>query len=252
MGILVEVGMRVFKSGFWLVVLCSLLGPPVLAEPFFTSHMANLQLLHGNHYKPNAPTRTIATLEYANSGRYGDFFSFADYSQPTEGDAFYYAEVAPRFSLSKLSGNTLSAGPLKDILLATMLEKPKNKDNRYLYGVGSDWAVPGFTFFKVNYYVRDNPDLAGTTTQLTLSWLSFFTLHHSQWLFEGFADIAGREGTTLSHQLIVPRLLWDASSRLNLKHKTLWFGVEYSYWHNKFGIAGVTESVPQLQIKWVL
>lgn len=118
--------------------------------------------------------------------------------------------------------------------------------------MGSDWAVPGFTFFKANYYVRNNPDLDGTTTQLTLSWLAFFTLGHSQWLFEGFADIAGSEDTTVSHQLFVPRLLWDASTHLNLTPKTLWLGVEYSYWHNKFGIAGVTESVPQLQLKWVL
>ena len=28
-------------------------------------------------------------------------------------------------------------------------------------------------------------------------------------------------------------------------------GVEWQYWHNKFGIDGVTESVAQAQLKWL-
>lgn len=112
----------VLLSG-WVLCLWGGLNLSCFAEPFFSSHMANLQLLQGNGYKPNAPTRTIVTAEYANSGRYGDFFSFVDYTQPSEGDAFYYGELAPRFSLGKLTGHAFTAGPLKDILLAAMLEK---------------------------------------------------------------------------------------------------------------------------------
>jgi len=51
--------------------------------------------------------------------------------------------------------------------------------------------------------------------------------------------------------MIVPRLLFDVGETLNMGDNKLWVGVEYQYWHNKFGIEGKTESVHQAQIKWV-
>lgn len=70
-------------------------------------------------------------------------------------------------------------------------------------------------------------------------------------LIEGFADFAGGEGTAVANQLIVPRFLLDVGDLAGIEENTLFMGVEWQYWRNKFGVAGVTESVPQLQIKWV-
>ena len=71
-------------------------------------------------------------------------------------------------------------------------------------------------------------------------------------LIEGVADFAGSEGKTVAHQLIIPRFLVDAGSLIGVKNNKLWIGIEWQYWHNKFGTKGVTESVPQLQIKYIL
>ena len=43
----------------------------------------------------------------------------------------------------------------------------------------------------------------------------------------------------------------DAGDVMGIDSNKFFLGVEYQYWHNKFGIDGVTESVPQLQAKWV-
>lgn len=115
-----------------------------------------------------------------------------------------------------------------------------------------DLNLPGFKFFKSNFFVRDNPNLSGSTFQVTLGWNIPFTLNGTKILLEGFADIAGSEGTTVAHQLIVPRLLIDLGELSGIQENKLWLGMEWQYWHNKFGVDGVTESVPQLQIKYIL
>jgi hypothetical protein len=86
---------------------------------------------------------------------------------------------------------------------------------------------------------------------MTLVWNLPFQLAGTRLLFEGFTDIAGSEGKTVAHQLIVPRLLFDTGQLLGFAKNELWIGVEWQYWHNKFGVDGVTESVPQLQMKYV-
>lgn len=115
-----------------------------------------------------------------------------------------------------------------------------------------DFNIKGVKFFKTHLFYRDNPDLAGHTQQLTLSWNIPFKFNNIDFLIEGFTDIAGSEGQTVANLVVAPRILMDISSYLNINHKTLWFGIEWQYWHNKFGIDGVNESVPQLQIKYII
>lgn len=43
----------------------------------------------------------------------------------------------------------------------------------------------------------------------------------------------------------------DVGHASGFAENTLWAGIEWQYWHNKFGVDGVTESVPQLQMKYV-
>ncbi|MFK8068468.1 MAG: hypothetical protein AB8D52_09490 [Gammaproteobacteria bacterium] len=50
--------------------------------------------------------------------------------------------------------------------------------------------------------------------------------------------------------MIVPRLLLDVGNVFGYKQGKLMAGIEYQYWHNKFGIKGVTESVVQAQLMW--
>ena len=202
----------------------------IYADGLFKWHSRNVQLLHGTTYEVGDDTRTIGTFEYANAGAYGDFFMFIDYIKPGSGASGYYSEFSTRFSLSNLSGKKLAKGLLEDVSLALALEKPKNNDRNLLAGIGTRWSLPGFTFFNVNVYNRDNPNLPGSTEQVTIAWSRPFTIGQCAWLSEGFVDIAGGEGGAASNVLAVPRLLLDIGSLSDsIPVKKWWFGVEYSY-----------------------
>lgn len=222
---------------------------PAQAQIFeWSAH--NVQLLRGHDYELGSEERTILTLEHAHGHAYGDTFMFLDWTWPDEGKPDYYGEISPRFSLGKIFDTDLSTGFVKDVLMSTTLEKPKGAGPRYLYGGGVDLNVPGFAFFNANAYIRDDTQLDGNTWQMTLAWNRPFELGGLNLMIEGFADFSGKEDTSHPNQLIVPRLLLDISDLAGQDEGQLWVGMEYSYWHNKFGVDGVTESVPQLQVKW--
>lgn len=240
------------KNFGYAVFSVALAAQPASAEGLFSWHSENIQLLQGYKYQPNSLKRTIVTLEHANRWAYGDFFGFMDLSWPEGGDFTYYMELTPRLSLSKMRGKSLSGGLVKDVFLAASFEIPKKGTERYLYGGAIDWNLPGFTFFKTLFYVRDNPTFPGTGFQATLAWNCTVRLGKVNLLLEGFADLATDESDAYAaNQLLVPRFLLDAGSLMGISPKRLFFGVEYSYWHNKGGKKGVTESVAQLQAKWV-
>ena len=184
--------------------------------------------------------------------KYGDFFMFVDVTRFDSGEFGAYGEASPRFSFLKMAGASPLDGFVQDFLISTTYEKGEEGVQTFLYGGGLDLNIPGFNYFKTNLYVRDNPNLSDETWQITLSWQYPFSLGPVNFVTEGFADFAGSAAPRYhSNQLIVPRLLMDVGDLVGLKKGRLWTGVEYTYWHNKFGVNGVTESVPQLQIKWV-
>lgn len=218
---------------------------------FIQWQTSNIQLLRGSDYKLGSEKRTIMSLEHANGWKYGDFFIFGDQIWSDEGNSTYYIEPTLRFSLGKILDKKLSYGLIKDVLISAQIEKPKNQDVRKLAGLGVDFDLPGFKFFKSNFFIRDNPNLSGHTYQVTLVWNVPFKISGVNMLLEGFTDIVGGEGSSVAHQLIVPRLLADAGPLVGFKQNKLWLGLEWQYWHNKFGVDGVTESVPQLQVKYI-
>lgn len=218
---------------------------------FIQWHSSNVQFLRGADYELGDSTRNVLTVEHANSWRYGDFYIFGDQVWPDQGPSTYYYEPTLRFSLNKISAKDNAVGIVKDVLFALNFEKPKGQSGRRLLGLAVDLDIEGFRFFKTMLFSRDNPDLAGSTYQFTLAWNYPFTLGGVNFLTEGFTDMAGSEGTTVAHQLLVPRLLMDAGQMVGFRENRLWVGIEWQYWHNKFGVKGVTESVPQVQIKYV-
>lgn len=234
-----------------LGLVLSVLTFPAIAGDFLTWHSTNIQYLKGSDYELGTKQRDIISLEHANSWKYGDLFLFVDTTFPERESPTYYGELAPRVSLSNLSGASMQYGIIKDLLISTAIEQPENQKARYLYGLALDLNLPGVVFFKTNAYIRDNPDLPGETWQLTLSWKRQFQGLNMNWIFEGFADFAGEEGPAKENQLIVPRFLLDLGEVLSLKKNKLWVGTEWQYWKNKFGVEGKTESVFQAQVKWV-
>jgi nucleoside-specific outer membrane channel protein Tsx len=160
-----------------------------------------------------------------------------------------YSEFSPRLSLGKISGKKLAFGPVKDVLLAGTVEMGNGFHN-YLYGVGFSLDLPKFAFFDLNVYVRNALGQKGTTYQITPAWALPFSIGSAKLMFEGFADIAGSEGTAKSNIDFQPRLLLDVGNYMG-SPDSIWLGVEYIYWHNKFGVDGVDEYAPQAMLKWV-
>jgi len=208
--------------------------------------------LRGHDYELGKRQRSIVTVEHANAWKYGDNFAFVDFIFPDGKDSAYYIEISPRLSLSKMTGKDFSFGIVKDVLISTTFEKGRGQGPQYLYGGAVNLDIPSFRFLSINAYVHDSTQLDGQTWQSTVAWNSPIKIGNEKFVFEGFSDFQGREDTSHANQLIVPRFLWDAGNAGGFEANKFFIGMEYQYWHNKFGIRGKTESVPQLQLKRAL
>ena len=236
-----------------LLLACS---PAAAAQPLAQSqgfNAFNLQLLRGAGYEFGREKATITTGEWANAWRYGDNFAFVDVTGPGSGNSVTYAEWTPRLSLSGLSGRNFSVGPIQDLFLAASVEFGEDFTN-VLPGVGISLAVPGFNFVQVNGYLRDIHELQGSTMQMTLAWNATFVTGRAHWEFGGFLDWSGAEGRAASglyshtNLLMQPQLMLDIGRFFDSPDR-LYAGIEWQYWHNKFGVRGITESAPQLGVK---
>ncbi|GGD54897.1 DUF5020 family protein [Lacimicrobium alkaliphilum] len=231
----------------------------ILLLVLFHSHLAlasfqeaRLSYLYGENYRIGESDRQVITLEHVASTDWGDSFFFLDHMRFADGTRTNYAELQPRFSLSKKTSTSFVAGPIKDVLIAGHVEMGSNATN-FLYGMGVDLDIPGFQFFQVNGYRRNNDDKANNW-QLTLVWAVPWRFGEQQFVFDGFADWASTSSDQRANLNITPQLKWLASDVLGIKSK-LYLGFEYVYWRNKFGIANSAalasnENNLNLLIKW--
>lgn len=208
--------------------------------------------LKGNDYRVDFPKQTVYTFEHVAGTSWGDSFLFADHLRGSNGDRSNYAEWSPRLSFGKLSSSELSYGPIKDLLLASTIEMSEFQTN-YLYGIGLDLAVPGFSFTQLNLYRRQNEDL-DDSWQATLVWGLPFTLFGQQWLYDGFLDWASASKDQSAQMNLTSQLKWSLSPVFDLK-SPLYLGIEYVYWLNKYGIKSSSnfrtdESNLNLLLKW--
>jgi len=252
---------RVISRSNILILVAILLLPLSFATSALagaaTWQSSNIQYLYGSNFELGDSARSTLTFEHANGWKYGDNFFFVDVLNPvTDGNntqTELYAEFSPRLSLSSLTGKKLSFPLVKDVLLAGTLEMGKTDFGgfrNYLYGVGFSLDLPKFAFADLNLLVRDNPKQEGLTAQATIDWMLPFNMSSAKLVFEGFADLAGAEGDTVLNLDIQPRLLLDLGNFWNTPGN-LFAGMEYIYWHNKFGIDGVEENVAQAMVKVV-
>ena len=244
----------------WPVLFCRTVALPLLLGISVHSPAAaqtwnafNAQFLYGTDFELGPETVKTLTLNWANGWTYGDNLVFADITRPSAGNTDIYAEWTPRLSLGKLTGADFSAGPVQDVLLAATLEVGEGIGNTLLGG-GLDFAVPGFNFFQVNSYLRENPDLSGTSWQLTVAWDASFETGQLHWAFAGFFDWIGSEGNAGTPAYRKRNFLAQPQLLLDVGHLVGWpdrfhAGVEWQYWRNKYGVAGIDESVVQAMIQ---
>ena len=227
-----------------ILTLGVLASPAVMAEQQWSD--ASLTYLKGSNYKAGDNDRQVMTFEHASGHDWGDTFFFIDHTVSSNGTKDNYFELAPRVSLSYLTGKELKKGIIKDVYLAGTMEGG-TADN-YLYGVGVGLDVPKFKYVNVNLYKANNGKIKDDE-QLTLTWALPFKLGNSEFLYDGFIDASTKQSDHAAETNFTSQLKWDAGKQLFHTKKPIYVGLEQAQWNNKYGIDGVNESSPSFMIK---
>ncbi|XID75695.1 outer membrane protein OmpK [Alkanindiges sp. WGS2144] len=204
--------------------------------------------LHGDHYKVGPEKRDVVTLEYATGLSWGDTFFFIDHSRYSQNDEKdNYFELAPRLSLSYLSGQALTYGMVKDVYLATTWESGDNFDN-YLYGLGLGFNLPYFDYANVNFY-RAHNEATKDDWMTTITYGAPLKAAGQDFLFDGFIDWSSSASDHAAELNWTSQWKWNAG-RLISPDTRLYLGIEYAHWINKFGIKGVDEKNVSALVKY--
>jgi len=248
---------------FHLALLLAAL-PVTSAADFIQWSNSEIQYLRGTHFNepfnPNDVSQSVITLTHAHGWQYGRNFLFLDTlfteaGQPSQTNL--YGEIYSTFSLSKISHLDLSYGLLKDIgatlgvNLGENLNSSRSGFRAWTYGMTVDFNLPGFSYFNVDFLrqrVTETADI-GTSWQITPVWQLPFEIATTKWSFEGFADFIGKNHNVARQALAQPQLRLDIGDLWG-ETNHLFIGIEYQYWHNKYGIKGLHDKVPQALVIW--
>lgn len=217
-------------------------------------HNESLSYLYGKNFKVNPPIQQTFTVESASGWSWGDVFMFVDQinfngeEDGLSGRNTYYGELQGRLSYSKLSGQKLTLGPIRDVLLAATYEFGEGDTEAYLLGPGFDLAIPGFDYFQLNIYYRkpDGHRVPAGAWQVTPAWSLTVPVGRSDLLIDGYIDwivnnkdaSSSRSGQSDYHANlhINPQIKYDMGKALGYEARHLYVGLEYDYWSNKYGI----------------
>jgi len=198
------------------------------------------------------------------------FFVLLEKTGKDDGNsAGLYSEGDVYLSLSKLTGKSITFGPVKDMNVQVGYNYG-SKNSAFgpnaavlTYGVGFELDVPKFTYFNFDVVAyRDQGtysgfgggDLCGrhaTTYQLTPYWKLPFTVGGLKFVFDGYMDVIGAHGDCKQQILAEPQIKLDVGDFWG-KPGSFYVGFEYQYWKNKFGYKANTERVPQVVLHWAL
>lgn len=120
----------------------------------------------------------------------------------------------------------------------------------YSNGIGCELDLPPFAFANANFLVKDNVDQDGATWQVILDWLIPFHLYGLHLSFGGYIDFAGAEGDLAWTIYSDTQLLLDIGTFWGYESQ-VFFGVEFRYIHNEFGIESQREFVPHPMVEVV-
>jgi nucleoside-specific outer membrane channel protein Tsx len=191
----------------------------------------------------------VITFEHASGHNWGDVFFFVDRitaSKDSNNGKYEetYGEASARLSLSYVTGNKLAIGPIKDLFIAGTYEHDTgNSDgfgfgfNNQLLGFGAAWDVKGFNYLDSNVYYANNDD-TDNDYQLTVAWGYPIAIGDHDVMVDGFFDWSSAADDHKADFHFNPQVRLDVGKYFG-KAKFFEVGIEYSYWHNKFGINGI-------------
>ncbi|GAC21652.1 DUF5020 family protein [Paraglaciecola arctica] len=198
----------------------------------------SVSYLSGGDYKVDHNDQQILTFEHVAGTSWGDSFMFLDHLRGDDGSRSNYAEFSPRISLCKMEMVCISNGLIKDVLFASTIEMSGGATH-FLYGVGLDLSIPQFQFVQLNFYRRQN-DAVDNNWQMTAAWALPFEMGNQSLVYDGFIDWFNSTDDQSSSMNFTSQLKWNAAKTIGIK-SPLYFGIEYVYWQNKYGIGDTTQ-----------
>ena len=209
--------------------------------------------LYGENYELGTEDRTTLTAEYAAKLKYSDVFFFVDQQWDSNDKDNTYFEFAPRLSLGEVTGEDLSFGPVKDVLVATTWEHNAGHGenvefNNFLYGVGFALDIPYTQYANVNFYRADNNN-TDDDYQMTITYAVPFKLGSEDFLVDAFLDWSTAEKDHASELNWTSQYKWNVGKHISPETK-LYVGVEHSVWNNKFGVKGADQNDVSALVKY--
>jgi nucleoside-specific outer membrane channel protein Tsx len=193
-----------------------------------------------------------------------------------EGAQEIYVTFRTNFEYGKVNGTPLAFGPFKDVALTAGFDiNTKNhpvSGNKRMWVLGPTFMTKldkGFLNFSLLASQETNRNADGATGRditfdiapiLVVSWNYPMQLGLPA-KFQGFFNVVGEKGESYdgrdstAEYFSRSSLLWDIGTGMGLKNNTVWAGVGYEYWKNKFGSPkGVGEpktiSSPMFVAEW--
>ena len=209
--------------------------------------------------------KNVFTFENTTAWSWGSSYLFVDVMRSwSDADANakeVYGEWFPSMSLRHLAGKGPSTGFVRDVSATLGLNGGVRSTGPapfvVLPGATVNLNVPGFAFVSLGAYAfidlgrfQGQPtNCRGTTFQLTPAWSLPFAVGPVGFQFDGFVDFIGSHANCEEMVISQPQLKLDLSRLWNDAGR-LFLGVEFAYWHNKYGIAGLEDKVFQPLVVW--
>lgn len=223
-------------------------------------YWSNFQVsaLYGTNFEVDLEDQATITLETAGGWKYGDWFAFHDFVSFTDapdGAATHsdYGEYTTRVSMGKVFGADMNAGIFKDVSLAFQYEHGTGAASTVLYGIGTDWNIPGFSYLSANVYRRSelvagpNPwNVRGDTNGYQLTTPFRIDFGNSGIVLDGYMDWI----FDYDHGYKEPMVHINPQLKYNVGGSGFHVGVEYSYWANKYGIKDVDQNAYSLLLQY--
>jgi nucleoside-specific outer membrane channel protein Tsx len=209
-------------------------------------------------------TRHMLTFQHFDAWAYGRNFFFFDVTLPWDraGDvAEIYGEAYSSLSLSALSKRSVSAGPVKDVLITMGLNAGAATNGAgplvFLPGASLDFDVPGFTVASVDVlafidrgrFAGDDAGCNGVAMDVTATWLRPWRVGALAGTVEGYVELMTGHGLCATSVLAQPQLRIDVGRLFDRPHR-LFLGFELEVWLAKYGIEGLDEYVPRSIVAW--
>lgn len=230
----------------------------------------------GEPFNPNRIHKNIVAFTHASGYQYGSNYLNLDLLQSDREDPRTlggsggareaYLVYRHTFDIGKLRGADMGFGPVRGVGATVGFDLNHKEDVGYnsrkrmlVAGPTLMWKVPGFLNTSLLLLHESNapsgafPPISGVRGRYTYDLHPMLSTAWSlpvsaRWDFEGYANFIASKGLdevgadTGPETNIDVQLMFDASSAMGYRKNAFRIGIEYQYWHNKFGNTRSTTS----------